>query len=197
MLHTLFPRAHDRYLSLPVFGRVIEDFSNWLSEQGYRRGTRRLQIKVVPQIEAYLQQQGVRCVSECTANDLESCWAHYRQRNTTVSTTVHVLQRYLEAGGLIAVDANPSCDLTSAQIAAYADYLRSLRGFAHSTVRNHLFTAKEFLGHLTYETSPMRLSAVSRNDVEAFVRTAGEKLSRGSLQHTIAHVRGFLRFLAL
>ena len=196
MIHTLFPRAHDRYLSLPVFGRVIEEFSNWLSEQGYRRGTRRLQIKAVPQIDAYLRQQGVRCVSECTANDLESCWGRYRRRNTTISTTVHVLQRFLKAGGLIAVDANPSCDLTSTQVSAYADYLRSLRGFAHSTVRNHLFTARCFLDHLNYETSPVRLSRVSGNDIEAFVRAAGEKLSRGSLQHTVAQLRGFLRFLA-
>ena len=195
MIQTLFPRSYDRYLCLPIVGPVIEEFSNWLTEQGYRRGTRKLQIKAVAHIDAYLRQRRVRCMSECRVNDLDSCWACYRQCNTNVSSTVHVLQRFLEASGLIAVDRNRSCGPTGAQISAYADYLKSLRGFAHSTVRNHLFTAEWFLDHLNYETIP-DLSTVSHSDIETFVRCAGEKLSRGSLQHTVAHLRGFLRFLA-
>ncbi len=37
---------------------------------------------------------------------------------------------------------------------------------------------------------------MSGKDIEAFLRCAAEKLSRGSLQHAVAQLRGFLRFLA-
>jgi len=37
MLATLFPKSAQRYLSLPLFGSVMEDFADWLVGQNYTR----------------------------------------------------------------------------------------------------------------------------------------------------------------
>jgi site-specific recombinase XerD len=43
----------------------------------------------------------------------------------------------------------------------------------------------------------LRLADLKGSDIEAFVQDRGRRLSRASLQHEIAHLRSFLRFLAL
>ena len=78
----------------------------------------------------------------------------------------------------------------------YADYLKDLRSLAPSTIHHHLQTAVKLLEHLDYETAPIRLQTLTANDVEQFVRSLSGKYGRGTLQHIVAHLRGFLRFLA-
>jgi len=74
--------------------------------------------------------------------------------------------------------------------------LGDLRGLAPRTIHQHVTTAAAFLDHLTYAATPSRLAGVTARDIEAFVRCAGARLCRGSLQHTVARLRSFLRFLA-
>ncbi|MDP2625382.1 MAG: tyrosine-type recombinase/integrase [Candidatus Rokubacteria bacterium] len=78
----------------------------------------------------------------------------------------------------------------------YEAALQDLRGLAPGTIRQHGTTAAQFLAHLDYQVAPERLAGVTASDVEAFVRETGKRLSRASLQHTVAQLRGFLRFLA-
>jgi hypothetical protein len=65
---------------------------------------------------------------------------------------------------------------------AYPGMLRDLRGRAPTTVHQHVTTARAFLDALVYETTPARLSAATATDIERFVRDAGARLSRASLQ---------------
>jgi hypothetical protein len=44
MLATLFPKVSRNYLSLPLFGPVMDDFSDWLGQEGYTRKSRRFTI---------------------------------------------------------------------------------------------------------------------------------------------------------
>jgi hypothetical protein len=37
MLTNIFPASAHRYLSLPLFGVVVDGFADWLVEQGYAR----------------------------------------------------------------------------------------------------------------------------------------------------------------
>ncbi|MBI4321409.1 MAG: tyrosine-type recombinase/integrase [Chloroflexi bacterium] len=80
---------------------------------------------------------------------------------------------------------------------SYGAHLHDVRGLAHSTVAQHRFTVGQFLQQLGYEENPLRLSTLAAIDIERFVRTCGPRLSRATLQHVIARLRGFLRFLAM
>ena len=69
-------------------------------------------------------------------------------------------------------------------------------GAPPSTLTHHGRTTSAFLAHIGYETHPTRLATLERQDLDAFVRAVGPRQSRASLQHVVAHLRAFLRFLA-
>jgi hypothetical protein len=54
MLVSLLPRSAHRYLSLPLFGPVVDDFDDWLLERGYTRGSRHFYFPTVVHIRAAL-----------------------------------------------------------------------------------------------------------------------------------------------
>jgi len=76
-------------------------------------------------------------------------------------------------------------------------YLEEVRGLNMITVRRHCRTASQFLAHCAYEQASVPLATtVNRHVIEAFVQATGLRLERVSLQHEVAHLRSFLRFLA-
>jgi len=77
----------------------------------------------------------------------------------------------------------------------YADHLREVRGFAASTVSSHRRTAEGFLQHL--KETGVALKTIQTSDIESYITEAGTRLNRGSLQHDIGALRGFLRFLSM
>ena len=104
------------------------------------------------------------------------------------------LDRYCESE-LVLYPA-PALTRIEQRVAAYRTYLQQVRGFAPSTLTHHGRTTSEFLAHIGYETHPTRLATLERQDLDAFVRAVGPRQSRASLQHVVAHLRAFLRFLA-
>jgi len=115
------------------------------------------------------------------------------QDDEELAALVHSLERYLEAKGFLAAVQPSRIEI---KVASYATYLGQVRGLAPSTILQHEATAAEFLAHLAYERQPTRLSALTARDLEGFVRVIGTRIFRVSLQHVVAHLRGFLRFLA-
>jgi hypothetical protein len=75
MLVKLFPRTCRRYLSLPLFGPVMDDFDDWLLEQGYARSSRRrLLLPNVAQLDRQLRRRGVNHIKNLTPLALQRCW---------------------------------------------------------------------------------------------------------------------------
>lgn len=196
MLRTLFPKSYDRFASLPLLGSIAPGFADWLLERGYRRWTRRHQLQSLVRIDRYLRRRGFRCVAEVSRRDLDACWTAFHRRASHRASTVRALRHYLEGRDLLRPTPPDPPSRTGAQLDAYASYLRDVRGIESSTIHQHVFTAAQFLDDLGYETAPARLAEVTATDVERFVRSAGETLSRATLQHVVARVRGLLRFLA-
>jgi site-specific recombinase XerD len=192
MLSNLFPKAFRRYLSLPVLGAFTADFETWLLERGYARGSRERCVRALVQIDHFLHRRE----TEVTHAGLEVCWRWYRRRDPEVAGTVRSLTRFLDAHGHLPARLPDPPTQTDACVAAYAAALRDLRGLAPKTIRHHLWTAREFLAHVAYEHRPGCLATVTAREVETFVCRVGTRLSRASLQHTVAELRSFLRFLA-
>jgi integrase/recombinase XerD len=106
------------------------------------------------------------------------------------------LQRFLEQRALLPPPIPPHVRQVETLTTAYTGMLHDLRGLAATTVHQHGTTARAFLDALGYDTGPAALAAATAADIERFVRETGARLSRASLQHTIAQLRSFLRFLA-
>lgn len=196
MLKDLFPRDHRRYSSLPLLGPIADGFETWLVERGYQRAGRRWQLRAVVRVDRYLRRHGVRRLADITRSELCACSAALGRRRPNLPGTVHALERYLDTRGLLLAQVPDPPSRTATQLSAYAAHLVDVRGLEPSTIHQHVFTAREFLDHMRYETVPSQLAALTASDIEEFVRAVGSRLSRASLQHTIAQLRGFLRFLA-
>jgi integrase/recombinase XerD len=196
MLTKLYPKVFDKYVSLPLFGPVIDGFVAWLAEQGYTHRSSHDLVYSVARMDRYLRQRGLRSIDQLAHRDFEACWMVVYRRFPPKAGSVYVLERYLQAKGLIKPCPSQAPSRIARYLAAYGDYLREFRGLAPHTIGNHIRTATEFLKSLAYETQPTRLSALAAGDIEHFVRDTGRRLSRASLQHTVAALRSFLRFLA-
>ena len=194
MLEELFPRVHHRYGSLPILGSTLDGFTAWLMRGGYPQLRVRRQIRTTRRIERALQERGVDSLRNVTREQLHACAPACAQDAPDLAATVRSLARYLEERGFFPAPDPPG--RTEAKLEGYRTYLEEVRGFASSTVAQHLRTASQFLKHVGFEAQPSRLAALALGDIESFVRAAGERLSRESLQHEIAHLRSFLRFLA-
>jgi site-specific recombinase XerD len=198
MLRSLSPKAHHKFLSLPLLGPIADGFDDWLSSEGYTRWSRGFAMRMLPRIDADLRRRHVCEVSSLTHEMFFRCWRNLNRAFPDRAGTAWRLEEYLIASGMIATgQPDGPAVVSSASILSeeYGKFLREVRGFAAGTVSHHIYVSKSFLNHL--DARKISLGAICRSDVEAYVSQAGKRLSRASLQHDIAAVRGLLRFLAV
>jgi len=197
MLKALYPKAYSRYLALPLLGSMVDEFDDWLLAQGYRWNTRQPYIHKTAALDQFFRKQGRSQVAQLTRDDLAGCWHWYHSRDQQAACAVHLLVKFLDHKGLLsALEATPLTPFDS-EMAAYQAHLEDLRGFAAKTVRAHVDTTRQFLIYLTDQRSQRQLTELTPAVIEDFITLVGERNNRASLQHVVAHLRGFLRFLAV
>jgi integrase/recombinase XerD len=194
MLRTAFPRAHQKYFSLPLLGPIADGFDDWLATSGFTRGSRKLAINLLPIADKNLRRRGVDEVAKLNHTVLDDCCQALKKKYPCRAGTIHTLERYLIANGLI-VDRHAAATQPSTLSGEYAAHLREVRGFAASTVSSHRRTAEDFLQHV--EETGVALRSIRTSNIESYIAKAGTRLNRGSLQHDIGALRGFLRFLSM
>lgn len=193
MLKDLCPRAHTRLTSLPLLGPHAEEFAGWLQLQGYPPKPIRLRLRALHRVDELLRRRGVLRVEDLTASDILRLAPGDLQVDINLAAVVRSIARFLSAHGQLARQpATPQEEL----VAAYSNELDRLRGLARSTRTHHVATASELLAFVGYQGDTACLRALRGPDMDAFLRRVGPRLSRASLQHTVGHVRAFLRFLA-
>ena len=194
MLLQLYPRVYRRYSSLPVFGPIVENFGAWLLKQGYSTDCIREHFCCMRRIARLLKKRRVGSVAELTRAKLQACAPSDRLEDKRLAASVRLLERYF-ASETSLFAAQPSSRIDQ-RVAEYTTYLDQVRGLAPSSVAGHCRTAGALLTHIDYESTPERLRTITALDIEAFVRRAGGRLKRSSLQGMVAHLRMFLRFVA-
>ena len=194
MLRSVFPKAHQKYFSLPLLGPISEGFDDWLAASGFTQGSRKLSINLLPIVDKNLRRRGVDEVAKLNHAVLDDCCRALKKKYPFRAGTVHTLERYLAANGLIP-DCRQATAIQSPVLSSeYAKHLREVRGFAASTVSSHRRTAQCFLHHL--DEADTAVGSIQASSIESYVTEAGSRLGRASLQHEIAALRGFLRFLS-
>jgi len=194
MLIDLYPRVHRRYTSLPIIGSILDGYGTWLLTQGYSTDRAREHFRAAPRLASGLQQRGVRTLTSLTRARLRACMPADSQEDPDLTVLVRQLERYLKSE--LSMYPVPALTRIEQRVATYVTYLEHVRGFAMSTLTQHRRTAAELLAHVGYEKRPTRLAALDRQDLETFLCAVGPRQSRASLQHVVAHLRAFLRFLA-
>lgn len=194
MLTDIYPRVHARYSSLRVLGPHLNGFVAWLHAQGYPRHPICLRLRAAPRLDARLRRQKIHRPAELTASALRAFAPDDSQDDIALASLVHSLVRYFKAQHVLAVTpSTPANDL----VAAYASHLADVRGFAVSTIAYHTATVRMWLGEGDPKGALAQLRAREIGAIEDFLIIMGGRVSRPSLQHVVAHLRGFLRFLAM
>src|ERR1035437_6785899 len=198
MLTTLFPKSAQRYLSLPLFGPVMEDFADWLVGQNYTRISCCCHLRpTVVLMDRHLRRRGIDGIQDLSSLALHRCWKALQRSAPSGASTAHVMERFLKIRGLLQSNDPTPLDPTNLQLTTYAEYLQEVRGLAPSTIHPHLRTARKFLSYVGFDKGRKMLARLDASDLERFVRVTSSGISRATLQHTVAQVRCLLRFLAI
>lgn len=196
MLAEILPRAHARYTSLPTLGPYLDDFVAWLCSEGYPRLPICQRVRAAKPLDALLQRDKVARLEELSAEELLAYAPASSQDDIYRAALVRSLVRYLRVQGALAPSRST---LASELTALYCRHLQDTRGLAASTVKHHCATAREFFACLRNRNdAPLvgHLGALDIDMIEGFLEVVAQRLSRHSLQHTVAHLRSLLRFLA-
>lgn len=193
MLIDLFPLAHARLAALPLLGPELDGLARWLAAQGVQPAAIRKRIWKATALATRLQADGLRQLRDVSRAQLLACVPSRARDDAALSALVRSLSAYLDARGVLPVPApTPSERL----LAHYRDFLRQVRGCAASTICYHSYTVRDLLALLAFDTDPDALRKLTAAQIETFLKALGERCGRGSLQHAVAHLRSFLRFLA-
>jgi site-specific recombinase XerD len=194
MLTDLYPKAHQKYSRLPLFGSVLDEFADWLADGGYHRGLIYRHVWTTSDVDRRLRIRGCRSLSEINREHLDAIRPKNSQDNLYLASTVRLWERYLEEQLLL-----PKPQSTPGQLLAteYRQHLEEVRGLSVSTLNHHCATVVMFLDHIGYGQDPCKIGQIDRKVLEQFVQVRGSHVHRFSLQHEIAHLRSFLRFLGM
>lgn len=193
MLAEIYPRDHARFTSLPLLGPHLEGFASWLRARGYPCLPIRLRIRETPQLDARLRRRRVRRIGDLSRTQLLKFAPRVVLDDVYLSALVRSLASYFDEQALL---ARPAATPREQLVGAYRTYLHRVRDLAALTTAQHCSTASELLTFLDFDRDHAVLQRVDSRKIESFVRTAGTRLCRASLQHTVARLRSFLRFLS-
>lgn len=195
MLAQIRPRSYHEYLALPIFGPILDGFTDWLKKRGYTLGTITNQLKDCRKISAFCLALGVQTLEELTADHLDKAKAHFRQRWPACAGAVRQLQFFLiEQHGLIpAMSETLPMTPTALIVQSYEHHLVDTKGLQPSTVRAHSAYIARFLEFVGVNGASS-LATLRLADVDRFVAHCSTTLNRYSLQHVVAYLRAFLRF---
>jgi site-specific recombinase XerD len=192
MLVELFPRMHRRYSSLRLLGPILGGFAGWLHARGYPRVAVRRHLRAARRLEQRWVRRGLRSISAIRRTDFQVCAPGHSQDDPDLAAVARVLRMYFEERGLLAGGSAPEAPR---ELTGYQQYLTALRGLAAGTIADHLATVSEFLQFIAAQRPAMSLGQLTPRELEAFVQQVALRVSRASLQHVVAHVRSFLRWL--
>lgn len=193
MLVQLFPRMHRRYSSLRLLGPILGGFAAWLHARGYPRVAVRRHLRAARRLEQRWLRRGLRSLAAIRRTDFQVCAPGHSQDNPDLAAGARVLRIYFEERGLLASARAPEA---RRELTGYQQYLTTLRGLAPGTIADHGATVSEFLQFVADKRPAIGLAQLTPSELETFVQQVAARVSRATLQHVVAHLRSFLRWLA-
>lgn len=193
MLIEWFPRAHARLAALPLLGPELDGLACQLSAQGLQPPEIRKRLSKATVLTARLQAGGLRQWRTLSRAQLLAFAPSPARQDRGLSALVRSLAEYLEARGVLRV---PEPTPGERVLASYREFLAQVRGCAPATIRCHALTVRELLAFLAFDQRPAALQTLAAPHLEAFLKALARRYGRSGLQHAVAPLRGFLRFLA-
>jgi integrase/recombinase XerD len=189
----LFPRAFSHWRTLPLFGDHLDDFIDWLRNQGYAIASVRNYLNALPRVVRRLRRKRVRSLAQLSEQKLRAARNYYRSREPNVSCAVSILIRFFGERGIVAEGEPTRSSPMELELDHFARYLCDVRGLVISTVAVHTSRLRCFLEFLRFDQNPDCLRRLQIHHIEAFLHHCAQTNSRYSMQHVVATIRAFLQ----
>ena len=194
MIRYIRPRSYKKYLALPIFGPIIDNFAEWSHQRGFTRGSIRNQLAETRQLVEFLQKKDLQTAGQLTHGDFDAAWHYFHHNRPSIAGTVRNIQKFLDqTRGLPAVPSAPKTR-TQNELELFSCYLKEIRGLVDTTIRAHLRYLKRFLGTIDFEENKQALPGLNLGQVNDFICSCSRNLNRHSLQHVVGYLRTFLRY---
>lgn len=186
-----------RDLHFGPIGEHIDAFAEWLSQQGYKRGSLRYKIRWIAYLSHWLHRHrlGVEHLNE---QRIERFLHQRYGRNDSRSGifgTFRDLLRWLRETGIIAPAIPRSDDTALGRLERdFVLYLTQERGLSAATVKNYLPTTHCFISE-RFSANFIVLRDIEAKHVSDFILRQTEIKSPRRMQLIVTAVRAFLRFL--
>jgi site-specific recombinase XerD len=164
-----------------------------LQDHGYSEVAVRRHLRAARRLEQRWFRRGLRSLAAIRRTDFQVCASGYAHDDPNLAAMARVLRAYFEECGFLASEPPPD---VPEELTGYQQYLTTLRGLAAGTITDHLGTVTEFLQFAADRRPAMSLGQLTSSDLEAFVQHVAARVNRATLQHVVAHLRSFLRWLA-
>jgi len=177
---------------LPLLGPVLGDFAAWVVAHGHSLVAVRRHLRAARRLDQEFCRRGHRSLKDVRRDDLRVCAPGHAQDDPPLAAGARQLEHYLDACGLLA----RQCVVPLPRaVADYQTSLTEVRGLATATIGQHVATASQFLTYLAQTTPPTPLDRLTPAAVDGFVEMISARRARAALQHTVAQLRSFLRWL--
>lgn len=194
MISEIRPKAYQRYISLPILGSILDEFTSWSRQHGYTILMIREQLKAARHFDEFFRQHGAQSLSDLTHSAFEAAWHYYHNHRPVIAGTIRQIERFLEETRGLAPPLPQPKTPTGSEMDRFADYLRNVRGLETTTIRSHTRYLKDFLEYICYDVNTQALATLASKEMEGFLCICAKRLSRYSLQHVVGYLRAFLRF---
>ena len=193
LLVKLRPRAFTFWRALPIFGPLLDEFVQWMANEGYAVGTIGNYLKALPEIVRWLRRRRITALDQLTQQQLHLAHDYYRPKQQDPSCVIGALERFLSERHLVPEGDSPPPSAVEVEVDRFASYLRETRGTAEATISGHSGRLRAFLHFLRFDGKADPLRRVGSRQIEAFLRKSARTNNRFSLQHIVATLRAYLR----
>lgn len=181
----MFVRLHCRY-TRSVHVEDLNAFAQWLIDRRYNLdGARRSVLHAMRSLEAFNMPPGSSWRPEqlCQAFRVQHYGIVYRCRGQAFGMFLHSVGRLV-----LPQEHGPHASL----LTAYQHHLSDVRGFAPTTIDQHISEVALLLERVLLDGRP--LEKLSARMVERYVRHRAQEVSRRSLRNFLGMFRAFFRY---
>jgi len=193
MIVKIRPKSYLKYISLPILGTIIDEFTDWAFNRGYAIGTIGNQVYDAKKLDDFFIQQGIKSLAELSQINFEIAWKTYRLKRNLAGSIRQIELFIKETLGLTPTKLPQKTPLEM-ELDDYSRYLKNIRGYCDRTIQYHCSYIQEFLDNLGFNTTHNRLNVLTLGDIDEFVMLCSQRMNRYSLQHVVAYLRSYLKF---
>ena len=192
-LQQRFPRCHQRFATLPVFGGLVGVFLQWLDQRGYTRSSLRNHLSALRQLSRWLVRRHITSLAALDQQILSTAHKSFMRRKPHVGGPIHAMSRFLRQRGAIPEGHPAPSPATEVELARFGAYLREVHGLAGGTILAHQRRLRPFLRFIRMDQCPKALTTLTLNRIQTFLKRASRTNNRFSMQHVVASLRTFLK----